>query len=81
MADPLDRTVNLKHRLVGAIVLVGLAVILLPRVLTGTESRSDRVATFGERTLSTTVSSRSESKAEQEAEIQESEDIARIELL
>jgi cell division septation protein DedD len=39
MADLLDDgTFNLKHRLVGAIVLIVVAVILLPRVLTGTDA-------------------------------------------
>ncbi|MBL10689.1 MAG: hypothetical protein CL402_09285 [Acidiferrobacteraceae bacterium] len=42
MTDRLDNTFNLKHRLVGAIVLIGLAVILLPRVLTGTDPIMDR---------------------------------------
>ena len=40
----MDGTFNLKHRLVGAVVLIGLAVILLPRVLTGTDSKSDRAS-------------------------------------
>ena len=46
MTDHLDGTFNLKHRLVGAIVLIGVAVILLPRVLTGTDPIIDRSATY-----------------------------------
>ena len=37
MADPQDGYFNLKHRLVGATALILVAVILLPRVLTGTD--------------------------------------------
>ena len=37
MADLPDGSFNLKHRLVGATVLILVAVILLPRVLTGTD--------------------------------------------
>ena len=37
MADLPDGYFNLKHRLVGATVLILAAVILLPRVLTGTD--------------------------------------------
>ena len=40
MADPSDGSFNLKHRLVGATVLIVIAVILLPRVLTGTTGES-----------------------------------------
>lgn len=40
----MEGTFNLKHRLIGAVVLIGLAVILLPRVLTGTDSESDRAS-------------------------------------
>jgi len=42
MADLPDGFFNLKHRLVGATVLILIAVILLPRVLTGTEVVSVR---------------------------------------
>ena len=42
MADPPDDYFNLKHRLVGATVLILVAVILLPRVLTGTDVESVR---------------------------------------
>ena len=42
MADLPDGYVNLKHRLVGATVLNLVAVILLPRVLTGTDAESVR---------------------------------------
>ena len=42
MADLPDGYFNLKHRLVGATVLILVAVILLPRVLTGTEAESVR---------------------------------------
>ena len=42
MADPQDGYFNLKHRLVGATVLILVAVILLPRVLTGTDAESVR---------------------------------------
>ena len=42
MADLPDGYVNLKHRLVGATVLILVAVILLPRVLTGTDAESVR---------------------------------------
>ena len=42
MADPPDGYFNLKHRLVGATVLILVAVILLPRVLTGTDAESVR---------------------------------------
>jgi len=42
MADPRDGFFNLKHRLVGATVLILAAVILLPRVLTGTDVVSVR---------------------------------------
>ena len=81
MADPLDRTFNLKHRLVGAIVLVGVAVILLPRVLTGTDARSERVTTLGERTQSMIEPSRSPSPVKQKLAKQENTEITRIELL
>ena len=37
MTDPQDGYFNLKHRLVGATALILAAVILLPRVLTGTQ--------------------------------------------
>ena len=40
MADLPDGYFNLKHRLVGATVLILVAVILLPRVLTGTDAES-----------------------------------------
>ena len=40
----MEGTFNLKHRLIGAVVLIGLAIILLPRVLTGTDSESDRAS-------------------------------------
>ena len=40
MADPQDGYFNLKHRLVGATALILVAVILLPRVLTGTHLES-----------------------------------------
>tara|TARA_B100000029_G_scaffold331570_1_gene323844 strand:- start:1273 stop:1896 length:624 start_codon:yes stop_codon:yes gene_type:complete len=36
MTDTTNASVNLKHRLVGAVALVVLAVVLLPRLLTGT---------------------------------------------
>ena len=42
MADLPDGYFNLKHRLVGATVLILVAVILLPRVLTGTDAESVR---------------------------------------
>lgn len=42
MADLPDGFFNLKHRLVGATVLILVAVILLPRVLTGTDVESVR---------------------------------------
>ena len=42
MADLPDGYFNLKHRLVGATVLILVAVILLPRVLTGTDTESVR---------------------------------------
>jgi cell division septation protein DedD len=42
MADLPDGYFNLKHRLVGATVLILVAVILLPRVLTGTGAESVR---------------------------------------
>ena len=42
MADPQDGYFNLKHRLVGATVLILVAVILLPRVLTGKDAESVR---------------------------------------
>jgi cell division septation protein DedD len=42
MADLPDGYFNLKHRLVGATVLILVAVILLPRVLTGTDVESVR---------------------------------------
>jgi cell division septation protein DedD len=42
MADLPDGYFNLKHRLVGATVLILFAVILLPRVLTGTDAESVR---------------------------------------
>ena len=42
MADLPDGYVNLKHRLVGATILILVAVILLPRVLTGTDAESVR---------------------------------------
>ena len=42
MADLPDGYFNLKHRLVGATVLILIAVILLPRVLTGTDAESVR---------------------------------------
>jgi DedD protein len=42
MADLPDGYFNLKHRLVGATVLILAAVILLPRVLTGTDAESTR---------------------------------------
>jgi DedD protein len=42
MADIPDGYFNLKHRLVGATVLILVAVILLPRVLTGTDAESAR---------------------------------------
>ena len=42
MADLPDGFFNLKHRLVGATALILAAVILLPRVLTGTEDESVR---------------------------------------
>jgi cell division septation protein DedD len=42
MADLPDGYFNLKHRLVGATVLILIAVILLPRVLTGTGAESVR---------------------------------------
>ena len=42
MADLPDGFFNLKHRLVGATVLILAAVILLPRVLTGTDGVSGR---------------------------------------
>ena len=42
MADLPDGYFNLKHRLVGATVLILAAVILLPRVLTGTDAESVR---------------------------------------
>ena len=42
MADLPDGYFNLKHRLVGATVLILVAVILLPRVLTGTDPESAR---------------------------------------
>lgn len=42
MADPSDGSFNLKHRLVGATVLILVAVILLPRVLTGADGISVR---------------------------------------
>jgi cell division septation protein DedD len=42
MADLPDGYFNLKHRLVGATVLILVAVILLPRVLTGTDPESIR---------------------------------------
>ena len=42
MADPSDGSFNLKHRLVGATALILVAVILLPRVLTGADAISVR---------------------------------------
>lgn len=42
MADLPDGYFNLKHRLVGATVLIVVAVILLPRVLTGTDVETAR---------------------------------------
>jgi cell division septation protein DedD len=42
MADPPDGFFNLKHRLVGATVLILIAVTILPRVLTGTDAASYR---------------------------------------
>ena len=42
MADLPDGYFNLKHRLVGATVLILVAVILIPRVLTGTDAESVR---------------------------------------
>jgi cell division septation protein DedD len=42
MADLPDGFFNLKHRVVGATVLILVAVILLPRVLTGTDVESGR---------------------------------------
>ncbi len=44
MADLPDGYFNLKHRLVGATVLILIAVILLPRVLTGTDVESTRTS-------------------------------------
>ena len=38
MTDATNASVNLKHRLVGGVALVLLAIVLLPRVLTGTGS-------------------------------------------
>ena len=52
MADPSDGSFNLKHRLVGATVLILGAVILLPRALTGTDTPSVQSIGNGSRNLS-----------------------------